>query len=169
VCSSDLAIRLAPWAEVLYGCDRKWWVAHPETAAFPGLKYSLEAVDGRPDVVPLANTGHQGLEREPTGLRTGKNSGYQAINLAVHLGAARILLLGFDMQADGDRTRWFGRHPYERARGPLPPFAAFLPHFQTLVAPLQAAGVEVVNCSRRTALTAFPCVALEDALAAVPV
>lgn len=159
------AIRLAPWAEVLYGCDRKWWRAHPETESFAGLKYSIEPVDGRPDVTPLANRGHLGLELDPTGLRTGKNSGYQAINLAVHLGVSRILLLGFDMQADGDQIRWFGRHPYERAKGPAPAFGVFLPLFTTLVAPLQAAGVEVINCSRRTALTAFPCLSLEDALA----
>jgi hypothetical protein len=37
--------------------------------------------------------------------------------------------------------------------------------FPTLVDPLTAIGVSIVNCTRRTALQCFPCAALEDALA----
>jgi hypothetical protein len=37
-----------------------------------------------------------------------------------------------------------------------------------MAGPLKVAGVDVINCSRQTALTAFPRIALEDALAQVP-
>lgn len=159
------AIRLAPWAGVLYGCDRKWWKAHPETESFTGLKYSLEDVRGRPDVSRLRNTGKTGLARDPSSLRTGMNSGYQALGLAVHLGASRIVLLGFDMQPDGEKHRWFGTHKYHGPRPSAPDYRLFLELFPTIVEPLKAAGVEVLNCSRRTALTCFPCVELDEALA----
>jgi hypothetical protein len=37
--------------------------------------------------------------------------------------------------------------------------------FLSLVAPLAELHVTVINCSRRTALTAFPCVPLEEEVA----
>lgn len=164
------AIRLAPWADVLYACDRKWWAAHPETEAFEGLKYGLEPVYTRPDVQILRFTGTDGLDTAPSAVRTGQNSGYQVINVAVHLGAARIILLGYDMQAaDDGKARWFGRHPYETAEHAPPPFERFLPHFETLVDPLRGLGVEVVNATRVTELRTFPIVTLDEALQAVPV
>lgn len=156
-------IRRAPWADVLYACDQKWWLAHPETATFSGPKYGLERVRGRNDVQILQNTGKDGLERNPAGLRTGQNSGYQAINLAVHLGARRIVLLGYDMRPDAKGNhRWHGWHPYGKT---IPPYAQFLMHFPTLVKPLQALGIEVVNCTPGSALTCFPMGDLREVLA----
>lgn len=156
---------LAPWAEVLYACDASWWATHPGAAAFGGLKYALEPAASRFGAVALRNTGARGLEASPTGLRTGRNSGYQAINLAVHLGAARIVLLGYDLQlGPHGETHWHRPHPQAR-RSPL---ADFRPYFATLAAPLAEAGVEVVNATRRTALDVWPHVALEDALTFVP-
>jgi hypothetical protein len=157
------SIRLAPWAPVLYACDRRWWRAHPETASYTGLKFGLESVPGRPDVDVLRNTGETGLELDPTGLRTGRNSGYQAINLAVHLGARRILLLGFDMQPDAHgQHRWFGSHSYG---GQAPPYILFRERMETIVEPLRERGVTVINCTPGSALDAFERRPLREALA----
>jgi hypothetical protein len=161
------AMRLAPWADVLYACDARWWSEHHETTALTGRKYGLRFVSGREDVTVLSQGSDDGLSLDPTTLNTGKNSGYQAINLAVHLGATRVLLLGYDMQpGPAGRMHFFGDHPW--ARGQVPPFPLFLRLFDTLVAPLRAAGVEVLNCSQQTALRAFPRVSLEAALAMAP-
>jgi hypothetical protein len=111
------------------------------------------------DVHVLRNTGMEGLEAAPDGLRTGQNSGYQAINLAVHLGATRIVLLGFDMwRAEDGRQNWFGPHP----RHIPSPYPIFHQLFGTMVEPLRAAGVDVINASRQTQLTAFSRVPLEE-------
>jgi hypothetical protein len=157
------AYRLAPWADVLYACDAKWWKWHHGVPSFPGPKYSIASSDPvtYPDVQVLNNTGITGLELEPTGLRTGLNSGYQAINLAVHLGAERILLLGYDLSPDGTQTHWFGEHP-DVQPSPYPQMRAA---FDSLIEPLQSLRITVINCSRRTALTTFPCVPLEQELA----
>ena len=153
--------KLAPWAEVLYAADAKWWKWHHGAPSFPGMKFTLQPEAARwPGVQVLQNTGERGLETAPTGLRTGRNSGYQAINLAVHLGATRVLLLGYDMGPDGTKTHWFGDHP-DKAPSP---YAVFLERFGDLVVPLRQVGVEVINCSRRTALTTFPRLTLEEAL-----
>jgi hypothetical protein len=153
------AVRLAPWADVLYACDAKWWFWHRAdgAAAFVGPKFALEnAAKKYPGVQVLRKTGETGLELDPTGLRAGRNSGYQAINLAVHLGASRILLLGYDMKGD----HFFGPHP----DGSRPPFAICLQRFATLVDPLRQLGVEVVNCTPGSALTCFPYVPLAEGL-----
>lgn len=152
------AYKLAPWADVLYSCDAKWWNWHQGVPKFTGPKYSLDVRSRRwPDVQILKDTGVAGLELDPTGLRTGRNSGYQAINLAVHLGAARVVLLGYDMSSAKDgRTHWFGDHPDKNP----PPYGHMLRAFDSIIAPLAAAGVSVINCTRRTALKTFPCVPL---------
>jgi hypothetical protein len=170
--------QLAPWADVLYAADDSWWQWERAGVerVFGGMRYSVEEFPtdkARPraqrdhraaaDVTVLRNTGLTGLERDPSGLRTGQNSGYQAINLAVHLGARRILLLGYDMgKAKDGRKHWHAPHRADRPS----PFFMMRQHFLTLVEPLKAAGVEVVNCSRETAITAFPRRALADALTA---
>ena len=41
----------------------------------------------------------------------GQNSGYQAVGLAYHLKADRIILIGFDMQRTGGKSHWHGDHP----------------------------------------------------------
>lgn len=155
------AYRLAPWAAVLYACDGKWWSWHHGAPAFAGLKYSIDPNAGRrwPDVRVLVNTGISGLESAPTGLRTGRNSGYQAINLAVHLGAARIVLLGYDMGVGPDgRAHWFGDHPDRKPS----PYHHMIAEYETLAPALAAIGVAIVNCSRRTALTCLPTGRLDD-------
>ncbi len=157
------AYRMAPWADVLYGCDAAWWNAHKGVTTFSGLKYSLEPKAAIwPGVQILRNAGREGLCLERDALCTGSNSGYQAINLAVHLGAIKVVLLGYDMQATNGKSHWFGEHPSPLARGSQ--YSRFRRHFATLPKPLQAAGVTVVNASRVTALTAFPCLPLEEAL-----
>jgi hypothetical protein len=156
------AYKLAPWADVLYAADAKWWTWHKGVSTFPGPKYALTPGAARwPDVQVLRDTGIDGLELAPTGLRTGRNSGYQAVNLAVHLGARRVVLLGYDMSVGPTgRSHWFGDHPDRQPS----PYHHFLAAWPSIVAPLEALSVDVVNCSRRTVLTVFPCAPLEDLL-----
>ena len=153
--------RAAPWADALYACDDRWRRLERGAPSFTGHKFALEPGAARwPGVVVLRNTGHEGLETDPSGVRTGRNSGYQAINVAVHLGARRVILLGYDMTIGPDGRR----HHYD-ATGPTRlPFQMWLHHFETIVAPLAARGVDVVNCSPRTALRVFPCRPLAEVL-----
>jgi hypothetical protein len=162
------AALLAPWADVLYAADAKWWRYMKGAATFNGLKFAIEQSADQPpfdwapypDVHVLAQTGTEGLELDPTGLRTGYNSGHQAVNLAVHLGASRIVLLGFDMWRGPIGQNWFGDHPLHTPS----PYPIFLQAFGTLEEPLRMAGVEILNASRQTMLTWVPRVALAEAL-----
>ncbi len=161
------AFRIAPWCEVLYSSDLAWWKQYAGVPEFTGLKYSVQNDNPRAwrklpsDIQVLENTGDIGLELAPTGLRTISNSGGAAINLAVHLGATRVILLGYDMKR-GQKVHWFGNHP-----DPLrnhSPYTMFAAKFNTMVQPLKAAGIDVVNCSPDSALSAFRKARLEDVL-----
>lgn len=155
------AYQLAPWADVLYACDARFWTWHRGVKSFKGLKFSLQKAAAVWSAVGvLKRTGDYGLERKPHGLRTGRNSGYQAINVALHLGATRVLLLGYDMQLTGGRCHWHPPHPNNQP----PPVQSFRGAFRMLAPQLAGYGLTVINCSRETALTCFPCQPLEQAL-----
>jgi len=155
--------QLALWADALYASDTIWWQWHKGAPDFPGLKFALQTAAKWPGVQFLENTGHNGLELSPSGVRHGHNSGHQAINLAVHLGVRRVVLLGYDMQP-GPRgeQHWHADHP-KRSQS-VSNYAKFRENFRTLVEPLRELGVDAINCTRRTALDCFPCQPLETVL-----
>lgn len=165
------AYLLAPWADVLYFCDDRWWGWHkdrPEYRAFAGLKvkmYESERVHQiEPGVKMMQNLGTRGLSPIRRGLMTGQNSGYQAIGLAVHFGVKRIILIGYDMRFDGKRSHWHGGHP--RPTAPNTYSGTMLPNFPSMVDGLKERGVEVINCTPGSALTVFPMMDLACALSA---
>lgn len=94
---------------------------------------------------------------------TGKNSGFQALHAAVLFGASRVVLLGFDFQATNRRSHWHGDHPpglsNSRRR-----YGAWVEAMKPLAHDLERLGIEVLNCSRETALSCFRRVELQEAL-----
>ncbi len=145
--------QMALWADCLYAADAHWWRWQKGAPEFAGLKYSLEANAAKwPGVNVLQYGGEMGLSSDPTTLSSGRNSGYQAIGLAVHFGASRIVLLGYDMQRGlKGEEHWHGNHP-RHDRSDYPNFLRF---FDSIAGLLKARGVEVINCTRRTALKCF--------------
>lgn len=102
--------------------------------------------------------GRVGLVHKP--FRAFGNSGAGAIALAAKAGATRVVLLGYDCQVTDGKVHHHGDHPAGLGNaGSMPKWPD---QFKRLAATL--AGVEVVNCSRQTALRVFPRMALEDAL-----
>jgi hypothetical protein len=162
------AYELAQWADCLYGSDiHKFWTWRQGVPEFHGLKYTVWTEAGRRKaaaklgIPALRHVGDTGLSLDPTSLKTGKNITYAAMNLAVHLGAKRIVLLGVDMQrGPKGQMHCHADHP----DGSGPPCALAMTMFPTLISPLKEAGVSVVNCTRRTALACFPLEQLELAL-----
>lgn len=127
--------------------DRAWWkVHHVEAQSFKGRK-----------ITHFRN--EYGAER--IRFQHGGNSGGGAISLAAHLGARRIVLLGYDCKHGKDGKRhWHGDHP--KGLGNANVIDKWPRHFRDLS--LRLKGIEIVNSTRDTALDVFPLMSLEDAL-----
>lgn len=166
------AVRLAPWAQVLYSSDSLWWDRYKGMPKFQGLRFKVSPSPFRVEnkkqpgkehligVNTLRNAGEPGISFEADTVCTGKNSGHAAVNLAVHLGAKRILLLGYDMGPHKGRHHFYDKDPVQHNS----PYQMFRKYMATAVQPLKDAGIEVLNCTRQTNLECFPLVKLEDAL-----
>jgi hypothetical protein len=163
----NTTLLLAPWADAFHAADHRVFAWHEvEVRRFQGLKFSLEGNTSKYGAIALKDGGIRGLSKDPGVICNGRNSGFQAINISTLLGATRIVLLGYDMQpGPNGESNWHADHP---DKDKTLPYEKCLAAFESLVTPLAVEGVSVVNCTRRTALTVFPQMALEDALAQVP-
>jgi len=104
-------------------------------------------------VVPSVNG--EGMSNDPNVIHQGANSGFQVWNLLMLMGVRRMVLLGFDMSVE-QGLHWHGPHP-AGLNNPDPDLCLkWRAKAHTAAADLCRAGVEVVNCSRATALTCFP-------------
>lgn len=148
-------------ADVLYACDARWWQFYGGVPMFRGVKYSLE-YSGYPDVFQLHNSGSDGIDLDWPNIKTGCNGGYQAINLAVHFGCRRIILIGYDMQHTGGKSHWHGDHP--QGLNNAQRVESWIPFYDDLAVELKKIGVEVINCTIETALKCFPRADLREAL-----
>lgn len=134
--------------------DEPWWAQHIKEVreVFRGDLCSSSQHVKRHGVRSL---GTMGRGWDPYG-----NSGAGAVSLAAVAGARRVLLLGYDCQTSGGKVHWHGNHPRGLGNaGSMPKWPA---QFAKLAASLS--GVEVINCSRATALTVFPRSDLESEL-----
>lgn len=159
VIAINSTFRSFPCADVLHGGDAAWWNANPDALEFPGLKTGLNQVGAEPwpaEVNKLNHRRNEGIETEPWLVSGGTNSGHQAINIAVHLGAAKIVLLGFDFSAGpGGRSHHHGDHPAPLKNPCAVSMARWLRLIETTAEPLRGLGIDIVNCSRRTAIPCF--------------
>jgi hypothetical protein len=153
--------RLAPWADMLYAADSGWWRHHAVDALrFAGLKVTCDAGTPFPQVLGLRNAGADGFENDPGAVRTGGNGAYQAVHIAAHAGAARILLFGLDFHG----THWHGRHAEPLANTAPYTFTLWAKQFAALAVLLDRRGVRVVNATPGSALNCFPVIEPDLAL-----
>lgn len=162
----NTSFRAAPWADVLYACDNTWWQEYfPEVATgFKGAELWTVAPGARNafKISWVHGAKMRGLSRKPGEINTGMNSGYQAIGLAHMWGAKKILLLGYDMQRTGGRVHWHADHPRKLGNGGR--FSDWAVEMGYLASDALKIGVEIINCSRQTALRCFPRSTIQEQL-----
>lgn len=154
-----------PTAQIIYWTDARFYRWYKKDIdESKAVKYTINP--GAPynaDVRLLKKGVRHGLETDNRLLAHGDNSGYAAINLAYHLGAAKIVLLGFDMGSNGSKTHFHDGYPvkptskniYEKR------FVVSFPH---IAKELKNKGIKVYNASDRSTLTCFPKITIEKSL-----
>lgn len=127
----------------MFAMDHVWWEEYIEEVRrdFRGARYSVNAMDRV-----------LGVTRIPLPFTSFGNSGAGAINMAALAGAKKIILLGYDCQHTDGQRHWHGNHP--KGLGNADVVDKWPAQFERLAESLN--NVEVVNCSRQTALDVFP-------------
>jgi hypothetical protein len=151
-----------PFADVLFFGDERWWHWRSDHARkFAGLIVHAGGIrDFRIKRMRPVVPGGLALERDCLAFRNTSLSA--AINLAVHFGSKRIVLLGVDMKpaADG-RTHHHAPHPVKSREGC---WDRQIKDLETMAKPLILRGVEVINANPDSRLAIWPKRALEEVL-----
>lgn len=149
-------VLLRPDADVLFFAgERPAEIAPLCLAAFRG-RYIVVRGRGHAIFPPQAKRvfrpiRHEAWSRDPT-MVSGFDAGTSAINLAIHFGAAEIILLGYDMTGG----RWFnGEITHYLPQPPERDFQAHMAPLPALAEDAKALGVRIVNCSPGSRVTCF--------------
>lgn len=177
------AYMLGNWVDVLWFGDSGWFTMHRANLArvgYMGLKMSCHPRFNKNPIAGVVFTPRD-MEK-PLGITTKNskvswnyNSGGCAINLAYHLGARRIILLGFDMQSGGGKstwqTHWHGGHKdmshEKRQKVWEPRYQRFLQGFPIIAQDAKALGIEIINAvhpSFGSAIEHFPKIPIQEVL-----
>ena len=118
------AYRLLPHADVLYACDWGWWKHHDGARAFYGERWTSHSfslnyqddkslVAGQFDLNLVEAREGRGFAETGEFIHYGypqPSSGFQAVNLALSMGVAQVVLVGFDAHTRNGK-HFFGDHP----------------------------------------------------------
>lgn len=126
----------APHAKILYAGDLAWWDEYHAGCTFTGERWTAS---------PRAADKY-GLKLHR---RYGPHSsGQRAIELAIELGARRVVLLGYDCHVNNG-THWHADHPGGN------PDATRCSRWLQQYRSLFTRGAEIINCTPGSALTQF--------------
>lgn len=142
------SFELTPWAEWLHFADCEWWKWNRAEvlAQWKGLisTATSDVKDCNHPRLLRYWRDRRNFSLVPNTLH-GWDSGTQAVNLAYHLGAKKIVLFGIDMQTDpAGATQWHNKHKRQTRAANYPKFAASLTQS---VLKLESLGVRVVRAT----------------------
>jgi len=149
----------APNAQIIYACDRSWWFQRwrtdKELREHKADKVVLDyqKLDTKvPDLNWVKCGGNHGFDFRPGYVMHGRNSGHQALNLAVNMGGLKIILMGFDMKKLNGKAHCHDRHvPIDDNV-----FDTFYEAMMTAAPLLAKKGIKVINTSLQSRLSCFP-------------
>lgn len=168
VVAINRSYELAPWADMLYGCDAAWWRSVQGVPDWPTLRVSQDkhAVAEYPEIKRVV--AQRGLENlvlgNPGYILWGGNSGTQAINIVAQTGARVIALVGFDMTLQNG-LHWHGAHDYGLSNPRPMNTELWRRRTDQCGDYLASKGFLIANCSPQSALKKWPKMSLEAALA----
>lgn len=159
------AYRICNFLDVLYAADFRWWDHHEARSRNVPLRVTVdEDCAKKHGLTHIPGKAEGGLSLTADCIHQGNHSGFQALNLAVYMGATDILLLGFDMRVT-DRVHWFGDHPEGVKIGNGQQFERFRNAYPPAARQLKELGISCINCSPDSAITCFPSGVIGEALA----
>ncbi len=153
------AYMLGDWIDICWFGDSRWLDWHINIdklkkgwESFKGIKASccVKVKDDREIKYVKLSSKQSGIDIDPCKVSWNRTSGTSGINLAYHLGAKRIVLLGFDMGLINGRKNWHEDHfPHKDVPDPFP---KFLKCWEFIFEDLKRLGVEIINTSMNSVI-----------------
>jgi hypothetical protein len=156
------AYQAAPWIDGLYADSRPWWEQHIEAVRDVHLAMLFSADEKACDMYGLwyvASRPELGLSGQGGCIHTGRagsHAGLHLLNLAVLLGAARILLLGYDCRVAAAPPPRSCYGNAAAAPAVAEQFDCWVDAYRHAADDAAELGVAVLNCSPDSAIDAFP-------------
>jgi len=175
VIAVNMAYKIGNWIDMVVFGDVGFFLKEEGSlAAFPGLKIALHPnTRSTPWLKYIARDTSKvkGLSSNPQMVSWNQNTGSATINIAVHTGAKRIILLGFDMQLGSDKMQhWhdlYQKGPVilsDKRRVRKLPFNRHLAGFPQIADDAKKLGVEILNASPDSVITQFPKFSVKELL-----
>ena len=101
------------------------------------------------------------IEESPYVINQGSNTGYSALNVAYHLGAKTIYLLGYDMKLDKDKTNWHDGYPNQNPLA-IEMIETFSQVFMGAEKLYKEKGIKIYNVNKDSRLTEFETKTIEE-------
>jgi hypothetical protein len=158
------AYTVLPWAEVLYWTDSRFYRWNKsDIDKLKCLKVTCRnSKDLTDDIVLLTVSGKEGIDKRPNFIKAGNNSGFAAINVAYHLGAKRIYLLGFDMSSNDKDTHWHEGYGIQHDHSIYK--RSMIGNFNGIFELLKSEDIDIWNANPMSQLNSIPKCKLKDAL-----
>lgn len=151
--------------------DKQWWTLHErgleayqasgQCSVFTNCPQLIKRQKKKPTIswLWMMERKHRGLHLDA--LSWGSNTGCVAVNLALLLGAKRVLLLGFDMKLTGGRANW---HDNSLVKPSPVPYSGFIKGFRYIAKdlPEKFPGSEIINITDDSNLHVFPKIGVKE-------
>lgn len=157
-----------PDVDFLFFADGRWWRDgnFEGAAGFAGkIITTAAACYGPKNILRLGKVDpSNGLAKKPHQVAFSSSSVTGVINLLVHLGVARIVLLGVDgrLAGDGQKHHHGVKYPWAHVANC---FDRHVAEFLAVAPSIRAAGVEVINVNPDSAIDAWPKVPFQEVIA----
>lgn len=167
----NTAWRFWPDADLLFSGDFGFFEANRDLGGFHGPMIAcchprvwLAGIVTDPRVRWLLHGDDAGLATDRDTVNGRWTSLSQLLSFLAHRAAAKIVLLGIDMQPGADGRRRAGMEDQDTPDA-IKRYRRMVSNLATMVAPLAERGVRVINASPRSALDLWPRMDLCEALA----
>lgn len=159
IITTNNAYSLFPNALVAHFADKSWWGWNKEKF-LPTFKNDIttcahrksEDYDKKRITIFLNGDKKGGISTDKNKLN-GNNTGHQAINLAVHLGFKKIILVGFDMDPKARQSHWHNEHRRTTNTGNYE--GTMIPGMKQIVPYQKELGFKVYNINKESNLKCF--------------
>lgn len=162
----NMAFKLGPWIDCAFFGDEVFYTNYRwDLYQFKGLRVTcasaLPSQNGFLKILDHDREHKFGCSFKPGHVSWNGNSGAAAINLAVHFGVKRIILLGFDMKLDSNQNQHWHKFYTSNPQSVAQRMKLHLQGFPVIAKDLHGK-VEIINACPDSMITSFPRMAFKD-------